>query len=181
MRRALLLAALLASSPALLAQEEAPPGKDRPARRGSGPSRLTLGGSVGFGFGTVTWVGVSGEVGYLVTDRLWAGVSGMYRYTDDRRYEPSFTATDYGVGTFGRYFFFDRVFGSVEWAWTSYEARTFGSDRETITSVFVGGGYGQPVSGNGSIVLEVLYDVTGNAKGVYGTPWVLRAGFTYGF
>ena len=30
-------------------------------------------------------------------------------------------------------------------------------------------------------MLEVLYDVTGNAKGVYGTPWAVRAGLTFGF
>ena len=28
---------------------------------------------------------------------------------------------------------------------------------------------------------EVLYDVTGNAKGLYGTPWIIRAGFAMGF
>ncbi len=136
---------------------------------------------MGFGFGTVTWVGLSGEVGYLFTDRLWAGVSGMYRYTDDRRYTPTFTAVDYGFGAFSRYFVFDRFFADVEATWTSYEDRSGIAGRNTITSLFVGGGYGQPVSGNGSILFEVLYDVTGHANGVYGTPWVIRAGFTYGF
>jgi len=136
---------------------------------------------VGFGFGTVTWVGVSGEVGYLVTDRFWAGTSGTFRYTDDSRYEPSFTAVDYGVGVFGRYFIYDRFFGAAEWAWTSYEARPGSVERSSVTGFFVGAGYGQPIGGRGNVVFEVLYDVTGNSKGIYGTPWVVRAGFTMGF
>lgn len=129
----------------------------------------------------MTWLGVSGEVGYLATERFWAGASGMFRYTDDSRYSPSFTGIDYGFGVFGRYFVFDRFFASAEPTWTSYESRIPGAPRDNITSFFLGGGYGQPLGGRGSLLLEVLYDVTGKAKGVYGTPWVVRAGFTYGF
>jgi hypothetical protein len=172
----LLVVLLLACAPAL-AQDAA-----RPARGlGAGASRFTFGGSIGFGFGSVTWVGVTGEVGYLFTDRIWAGTSGMFRYTDDSRYQPSIQATDYGLGVFGRYFVYGGFFGDVEWAWTSYENRAAGAARDTITSVLVGGGYGAPVGGRSSAMFEVLYDVTGNAKGVYGTPWVLRAGFAMGF
>lgn len=176
MRRALpFLAVLLLASPPALAQDQA-------TRAPSpGPSRFTFGGSLGFGFGTVTWVGVSGEVGYLVTDRIWAGTSGNFRYTDDSRYEPSFTAVDYGFGVFGRYFVYDRFFAATEWAWTSYESRTFDAARSSVSSFLVGAGYGQPTGGGGNLVLEILYDVTGNATGIYGTPWVIRAGFTMGF
>jgi hypothetical protein len=129
----------------------------------------------------VTWVGLSGEVGYLATDRLWIGPSGMFRYTDDTRYTPSFHGVDYGFGVFTRYFVFDRFFAATEWTWTSYESRLVGGGRSSITSFFVGAGYGQPLGGRGNAIFEVLYDVTGNANGVYGTPWVVRAGFTYGF
>ena len=130
----------------------------------------------------MTWVLVSGEVGYLATDRLWVGTSGMFRYTDDSRYEPSFHAVDYGFGLFGRYFVFDRFFAGAEWSWTSYESRTGGSSGGAASrGFFVGGGYGQALGGPASSVFEVLYDVTGNAKGLYGTPWVIRAGFATGF
>ena len=167
---------MLASAPAVA--EEA----SRPARGlGSGDGRFTFGGSVGFGFGTVTWVGVSGEVGYLVTSRVWTGASGMFRYTDDSRYQPSYEAVDYGFGAFGRYFVFDRFFADTELAFTSYENRAPGGERSSFTSFLVGGGYGAPVGGQSSVLFEVLYDVTGNAKGVYGTPWVVRAGFAMSF
>ena len=179
MRRAFPLLAflVLASAPAL-AQDQA--GR-APSDYGLRSSRFTFGGSLGFGFGTVTWVGISGEVGYLPTDRVWVGMSGMFRYTDDTRYQPSYTATDYGFGVFGRYFIYGGFFGDVEWAWTSYENRAAGTARDNITSVLVGGGYGAPVGGRSTVTFEVLYDVTGNAKGVYGTPWVIRAGFAMGF
>ncbi len=155
--------------------------RDTVPRSAPSVSRFTFGGSVGAGFGSVTWVGLSGEVGYLATDRLWTGLSGMFRYTDDSRYQPHFSGVDYGFGVFGRCFVFDRFFASAEPTWTSYESRIAGAGRYDITSFFVGGGYGQPLGGRGNVLFEVLYDVTGNAKEVYGTPWAVRAGFTYGF
>ena len=180
MRRFLrpLLAALLLSAPLARAQDPV----DATTRRGGpAPIPLTFGGSLGFGFGSVTWVSVSGEVGYLPADKVWVGVSGMFRYTDDSRYRPHFSGVDYGFGVFGRYFVYSRFFASAEWAWTSYENRTPDLPRDNITSFFVGGGYGQPVGARSNVMLEVLYDVTGHANGIYGTPWVVRAGFTYGF
>lgn len=173
-----LLASLLLAAAPVRAQDP----QDTPPRRGGpGPGRWTFGGSIGFGFGSVTWVSLTGEVGYLPADKVWVGTSGMFRYTDDSRYSPSVTALDYGVGVFGRYFVFDRFFADVEWTWTSYEVRLGGSSRDNITSVLVGGGYGQAIGGRSSVIFEVLYDVTGNAKGVYGTPWIVRAGFATGF
>jgi hypothetical protein len=168
----LLLAAALAGAPAALGQQDPPV----PA-----PSRFTFGGSLGFGFGDVTWVGVAGEVGYLVTDHVWAGTSASFRYTDDSRYEPSYTAVDYSVGVFGRFFVYDRFFAATELVWSSYESRSFDAGRSSFTSLLVGGGYGQPVGGHSSVVFEVLYDVSGNAKGIYGSNWAVRAGFTMGF
>lgn len=75
------------------------------------------------------------------------------------------------------------MFAHAEWNWTSYEVRTSfsGSDRESISAVLVGGGYGQPVGGHSSVIMEILYDVTGNARGIYGSSWVFRAGFVTGF
>lgn len=175
-----LVAVLVLASGPLRAQEDegAAPA---PARARSG--RFTYGGSVGFGFGDVSWVSLRGEVGYLATDRLWTGVSGRFQWTNDGRYSPSLDSVDYGVGVYARYFVIDRLYASTEWGWTSYELRTTGptAERDNFSSFLVGGGYGQPLGPRNLLLLEVLYDVTGNARGLYDTPWVFRFGFVAGF
>lgn len=139
---------------------------------------------MGIGFGTESWgVSLRGEGGYLATERLWTGVSGRFSFTHDSRYSPTLDLFDYGVGVYARYFVVDRLFASTEWAWTSYEVRTTGptSGREDISSFLVGGGYAQPLGPGNLLLLEGLYDVTGNARGLYESPWVFRFSFVAGF
>ncbi len=148
------------------------------------PGRFTYGGSVGFGIGTGSWgASLRGEVGYLATERLWTGVSGRFQWTHDDWYGESQDSVDYGVGVYARYFVLDRVFATTEWDWTSYELRTTGpsSARDSFSSFLVGAGYGQPLGPRSLFLLEVLYDVTGNVRGLYDTPWVTRLSFTTGF
>lgn len=176
------LAAALAAAPARAAEPETQGGPPpRPAA--FRPGRFTFGGAFGFGIGDVSWVSLAPQIGYLPMDRLWVGLSARIQYTHDGRYDPSFDSWDYGTGIFGRYFVWNQVFAHAEWNWTSYEVRTSftGSDRESISAVLVGGGYGQPVGGHSSVIMEILYDVTGNARGIYGSSWVFRAGFVTGF
>lgn len=175
-----LAAVLLFAGPPALAQEVESAPQDPPRVRSG---RFTYGGSVGFGFGDVSWVSVRGEAGVLATERLWAGVSGRFQWTNDGRYSPSLDLVDYGVGVYARYFVVDRIYAATEWGWTSYELRTTDptADRENISSFLVGGGYGQPLGQRHLLLLEVLYDVTGNARGIYDTPWVVRFGFVAGF
>ena len=177
-----LAAALILVAPLARAQEDelAPP---PPARPRSG--RFTYGGSVGFGIGDSTWgVSLRGEAGYLVTDRLWTGLSGRFQWNHDDRYSPTLDSVDYGVGAYARYFVFERLFASSEWDWTSYETRTArgaSAGRESFSSFLVGAGYGQPLGPRSLLLLEALYDVSGNARGLYGTPWVTRFSFVAGF
>lgn len=176
-----LVAALLLVSPPAGAQDEqgAPQPTFRP-RSG----RFTYGGSVGFGIGTGSWgASLRGEAGYLATDRLWTGVSGRFQWTHDDWYDETYDSVDYGVGAYARYFVFDRFFATTEWDWTSYEVRSTGpsSGRDSFSSFLVGGGYGLPLGPRSLSLVEVLYDVTGNARGLYGTPWVTRLTFTTGF
>lgn len=178
---ALLLCALSLAAPRARGQEEEapPPEKPRPARA----SRFTFGGALGFGFGDVNWVSVTGEVGFFATERLWVGTTGTFAFTSDRRYEPTWDSTDYGVGAWARYFVLDRLFAGTEWSWTSYEVleRDGATGRESVSSLFLGAGYGQPLGGRSLLLVEVLYDVTGNAEGLYGTPFRYRIGFVTGF
>lgn len=146
--------------------------------------RFTYGGSVGFGIGTASWgASLRGEAGYLVTDRLWTGVSGRFQWTHDDYGPETYDSVDYGFGAYARYFVFDRFFAATEWDWTSYEVRWTGpsSGRDSFSSFLVGGGYGQPLGPRSLFLVEVLHDVTGNAQGIYDTPWVTRLSFTTGF
>lgn len=176
-----LVAAFLLVAPAVRAEEGegAPPQTFQP-RSG----RFTYGGSFGLGVGSSAWgVSLRGEAGYLVTDRLWTGVSGRLQWTHDEWYGDSYDSFDYGFGAYGRYFVFDRFFVSTEWDWTSYEVRMSpsGSGRESVSTFLVGGGYGQPLGSRSVFLVELLYDVTGNARGLYGTSWVTRFSFVTGF
>ncbi|KAA0256369.1 hypothetical protein FBQ97_07235 [Acidobacteria bacterium ACD] len=178
---ALFLAVLSLAAPSARGQEEEtpPPDPGRPARA----SRFTFGGTLGFGFGDVNWVSVTGELGYFATERLWLGTTGTFAFTSDRRYEPTWNSTDYGVGAWARYFVLDRLFVETEWSWTSYEVleRSGSTGRDDVSSLFLGAGYGQTLGGKSLLLVEVLYDVTGNAEGLYGTPWRYRIGFVTGF
>ena len=150
----------------------------------SNPGRFTLGGALGLGAGSYGWgLSVRGEVGYLATERLWTGVSGRVQWTHDTQYPGDHDSVDYGAGAWGRFFVVDRFFASAEWDWTSYEMRTspYATGRESFSSFLVGGGFGQPVGGQGVLLLELLYDVTGNLSGVYDTPWVARVSFSSAF
>ncbi|MBK6404629.1 MAG: hypothetical protein IPN03_23710 [Holophagales bacterium] len=176
-----LVAALLLLSPPAVAQDDQ--GAPQPAIRPRS-GRFTYGGSVGLGIGSASWgVSLRGEVGYLATDRLWTGVSGRFQWTHDDYGPETYDSVDYGVGAYARYFVVDRLFATTEWDWTSYEVRSTGpsAGRESFSSFFVGGGYGQPLGPRSLFLVEVLYDVTGNARGLYDTPWVTRLSFATGF
>ena len=173
--------ALLLLSPAARGQEESstPP---RPASPFGG-ERWTLGGAIGFGFGSVNWVSVSPEVGYFAAERLWTGASGHFQFTNDTTYDPDFNSTNYGFGLFARYFLFDRAYAAAQWSWSSVRFRSFdgGTTRENRSSFYLGGGYAQPLGGNSALLVEVLYDLTGNAVGLYGSPVVFQVGVVVGF
>ncbi len=178
-----LAAALLLVEPAARAQDDQDQGAPQATFRPRS-GQFTYGGSVGFGLGSSGWgVSLRGEVGYLATERLWTGVSGRFQWTHDDRYGESWDSVDYGVGAYARYFVVDRLFASTEWDWTSYEVRTTGpsAGRESFSSFLVGAGYGQPLGSRSIFLVELLYDVTGNARGLYGTPWVTRLSFATGF
>ncbi len=177
-----LVAAIVLVAPTARAQEDELP--SHPSSR-SRSGRFTYGGSIGFGVGSDTWgVSLRGAAGYLVTERLWTGLSGRFQWTHDGRYSPDLDSVDYGVGAYARCFVIDRLFASGEWDWTTYDTTTAWGDpgvRANISSFLVGVGYGQPIGPGNLLLVEALYDVSGNARGLYGTNWVTRISFVTGF
>jgi len=174
------LAVILFAMPALGQQEtSAPPRSPSPF----GGDRFTFGGAIGFGFGTVNWVSISPEVGFFATERLWTGASGTFQFTNDTSYDPDFNSTNYGFGLFARYFILDRAYAAAQWSWSSVQFRSFdgGTYRDNQSSFYLGGGYAQPLGGNSALLVELLYDVTGNAVGLYGSPVVFQVAVIAGF
>lgn len=180
-RRTLIALALLLFALPAFGQQEASV-SPRPLSLFGG-ERWTFGGYIGFGFGTVNWVSVSPEVGYFAAERLWIGANGYFQFTNDTSYSPDFNSTSYGFGLFTRYFFFGRAYAAAQWSWSSVEFLSFDGNtgRDNQSSFYLGGGYAQPLGGNTAFLIEVLYDVTGNAVGLYGSPLVLQMGVTVAF
>jgi hypothetical protein len=162
--------------------QEVTPSNPTPSFRFGG-ERLTYGASFAFGIGTVNWLSVTPEVGYLLTDRLWTGANATLQFTNDTSYSPDFNSFGYGFGLFARFQIIDRVFATAEWRWESYESRTYngGSVRYDQSSLYLGGGYAQPIGGRSALLVELLYDVTGNATGIGGSPFLLQVGIAAGF
>lgn len=173
--------ALLLFAPPALGQRETSDVPPPPPRFGG--ERFTIGGSFGFGLGTVNWVSISPEFGYLVTGRLWAGASASLQFSNDTSYDPDFNSFNYGFGLFVRCFVFDGLYATAQGNWSSVALRSFdgATGRENQSNLYLGGGYAQQLGGNAALVVALLYDVTGNAVGLYGQPLVFQFGVVVGF
>ncbi len=154
----------------------------------SSQGRLFYGGYVGLAFGTVRYVEFSPLVGYRFTEDLGAGIGVFYRYRDDRRYDPSVSASDYGGNVFLRYHIGSGVFAQAEYDSTSYEylanSLTGATARETYNGVLAGFGYSAAVGRGAGAYFVVLYDFNYQANNLhnpYSSPVQYRFGVSVGF
>jgi hypothetical protein len=152
---------------------------------GSSTGRWFYGGSIGLGFGNVTYVSVAPLVGYQVSDRLAVGGSLIFQYTKDDRYQPAITTNDYGASVFGRYMIKAPFFAQAELEQLSYEyvQSNLTTTRTDATSLFVGGGAVWPLGSNVSAFVTALYNVSyaSQSPSPYSGPWVFRVGVGVGF
>ena len=176
---------------AILAQEQLPPsgsgeeGATPPPAKPGIRDRMFFGGGIGFGFGDLDWVDISPMVGFKPLPKLATGVGLTYRYVKDTRYDETLTSSDYGANLFAQYTIFGNMFAMAEYEYLSYEYYDAygGKDRDGYDSVLVGGGVFQPLGGNASLVLSVLYNLSysDDEPGPYGSPWIVGAGVSVGF
>lgn len=157
-------------------------------------SRLFFGGNLGLQFGNMTLVDVSPLIGYRLTENVDVGISLTYKYykvSDYFQYGNTtfdLEANILGGGIFTRYNFTENLFAHVEIEYLNFNQVNYtiynnGIVKENenvgITSIFVGGGYKQPMGENAFVTIMVLYNLNETMNSPYSNP-IIRVGFAVG-
>jgi len=176
--------------------------------------RISLGGNLGFQFGTVTGFNISPEARIRTIDQLYVGVGFIYQYfsVKDRFWDTltydhvSYTSNTFGGRIYLRYYLrslFDgwagNFFAHAEYEYLhyvipfvsdpngryvdvfDYNQQTYSKGRDILEvhSVFVGGGYSQPVTNRVFIDLLIMFNLNDSPYSPYSNP-VFRLGVGVG-
>lgn len=176
--------------------------------------RISLGGNIGFQFGTVTGFNISPEVRIRTIDQLYVGVGFIYQYFRFRDYfwdtidsaYVSYTSNTFGGRIYLRYYlrslfsgWAGNFFVHTEYEYLHYVIpyqpdpngryvdiwdlmqQRYSNGREVfdVHSIFVGGGYSQPISNRVFIDLLVMFNLNDSPSSPYTNP-VFRLGVGVG-
>ena len=146
--------------------------------------RLYFGGNFGLQFGDQTVVDINPLVGYRLTEKLSVGVSATYiyyKFTDPYHFYPSYSTNIYGGSVFTRYYFLENIFAHVEGEVLNLDAFDINYilKRINVFSLYVGGGYRQPLGERSSLNLLLLYNLNDDRNSPYQNP-IIRVGFGFG-
>lgn len=126
-------------------------------------SRVYFGGSIGLSVsGRITWFSVQPVVGYKFTPAVSSGMRAHYEYMSDRRSSPAVSWNNYGGSVFTRYRFHPQAFAQIEFEELRLD---YGSGRDWVPFLLVGGGYVRRLGPKTSLVVEVLFDVLQDERG----------------
>ena len=148
--------------------------------------RMFFGGGVGLGFGDVDFVSVEPLFGVRVHKQVSVGGGLLVRWTEDSRYDPDLSTTDYGARAFAQYYPVPEFFLQAEYEYLDYEflRADLSTDRDTASSIFAGGGIGRPLGERAGFYAAALYNFSYDSDDItspYDSPWVIRIGVTAGF
>lgn len=148
--------------------------------------RIFFGGNLGFSFGDITFIEVAPLVGYRITDKLSGGLQVQYRHRNDKRFTPDLDATDYGANLFARYNLPAPFFLQAEYEYLNFEFfdSQLDTERDSFSSVFIGGGMAQPLGKRAFVIVTALYNLSydnNEEPRPYDNPLVLRVGINAGF
>jgi hypothetical protein len=131
--------------------------------------KLYYGGYFNMSFGGYTVIGIEPMIGYKIVPRLSVGAKIRYDYMQDKRYNETYTASNYGASLFTRLRVVRGLYAHAEYAGYNYKKHNeLGeSDREWVPFLFVGAGYNLNVGKRASVVAQVLFDVLQNEKSPY--------------
>ena len=193
------------------AQDTIPSLSSKPRRQDTFWKRVSVGGNLGFQFGSVTGITIAPEVQIRVVDQLHVGMRFIYQYFNSKNYfydtknevYMSYQANVFGGGIYMRYYlsslfdnFLGNLFAHVEYEYLAYK-RPFvqddngsilgadnlyyhsGSDVVEFNSIFVGGGYRQPISNRVSMDFLILFNLNDSYNSPYSNP-LIRLGIGVG-
>jgi hypothetical protein len=145
--------------------EPAQPVKAKPNNQ----QKFFYGGNLGLSFGNYTMVGIYPLVGYNLTPKFSVGVKFLYQYISDKRYEETYTSSNYGGSLFARFRIIPQIYLHAEYSQMSYELYNSQgeSTRTSIPFVFVGAGYRQSLGGAVWLNAQVLFDVLQDSNSPY--------------
>lgn len=162
--------------------------------RGFDPSKLMAGGNFGFAFGNYSLLNISPMIGYRFSPKFAAGINinaqfTWEKYRDIDGFERKDNFSILGGGIWGRYYPLDFLFVQAQPEYNSISLkrqiyddprRTF-KERYGAPSLLLGGGYAQPIGGNSSFVIMLLYDVLQDNNSPYRNRPVFSVGGNFGF
>lgn len=149
--------------------------------------RLWFGGGIGLSFGTYTAVQLDPLVGIYVDKgrKLSTGLGASYWYFRDSRYTPALEQSVYGYRLFSRYRVIEQAFLHAEFLHLNaerYSTLDQTVQRMWVPHLLVGAGYVQPLGGNASFYLQVLFEVLQDPNSLYlGQGPILSGGVGVGF
>ena len=197
MQRPLVLALSILVAVPIVAQKESPPEgteETEPAppppykQKQSLASRMYVGGWLGASSSSaVDRIEAAPEIGFQVTPKIQLGGSLVYRYRNDKRFQPDLSSTDLGGSLFGRYFLYAPFFlhlGVEHLTWEYYDPFQVNLTKidANHTGVLIGPGFALSIGPRAATYIAFLYDVNydTNGRNPYDEPWVFRIGFGIG-
>ncbi len=167
-------------------KEEKPPLKER----------LYFGGNLALNFGSITYINVSPQVGYLLTPRLISGVGLTYKYYKDNYYRDNFETHIYGGRIFSNYslikdfnkFIPINFYGSLV-GYAEYEALSLDTEFDVLNlypnqdrfiqhNVWLGGGVNVPMGEKSFFSIYLLWNLNEDSNSLEQSP-IVRIGVSF--
>ena len=142
--------------------------------------KIYFGGGFGLDFNqNISSFNLTPYAGYKLTEYWSAGLGLNYQFWQDKILD--LKINNYGGNVFVRYKITSQIFVSSKLEYLSVD---FINNREGFYNLPVGVGYVLPISRIASLYMigqyDLLYDVN-ETNGAYSSPWILEAGFGFGF
>ncbi len=146
---------------------------DQPAKpvkaKPESQQKFFYGGNLGVSFGQYTMVGIYPLLGYNLTPKFSLGVKFIYEYISDKRYDETYSSSNYGGSLFARFRIIPPLYLHAEYSQMSYD-QYYSQDesgRVSVPYVFVGAGYRQSLGGAVWLNAQVLFDVLQDSNSPY--------------